>query len=249
MHLVASEHDLFQACRTLFDLDNDIPREFLEYLQLSGIKNAYRKKALETHPDRVAKIGVAAEQQNAELFKTIQQAYEHLTAYLTAREKGYRINFQERKMTSNLFPLETEKLYHGPIPDRKLLFGHYLYYTGHINWRLIIQALIWQRTQRPRLGELGVDFGWLKHTDIVTILKNCNNNQPFGRTAVKLGLLLPPQLNILLDHQLSLQKKFGAYFVEKNILTEKEINRLVVRQQSHNAKFVNPLHKESPTLL
>ena len=92
MPVVVSEQGLFQACQTLFGIDNNVSREFLEYLQLPGIKSAYRKKAFETHPDRAALSGGEAEEQNAELFRAIQQAYEDLTNYLDAREKGFRFS-------------------------------------------------------------------------------------------------------------------------------------------------------------
>jgi hypothetical protein len=255
MPVAVSEQGLFQACQTLFGIENNISREFLEYLQLPGIKSAYRKKAFETHPDRAALNGGEAEQQNAELFRTIQRAYEDLTNYLAARENGFRFSGNQYKQRNGKTAhtsckkdfqenhsslhgnAEIEKLYTGPIPQRSLLFGHFLYYSGLINWRLIIQALLWQRTQRPRIGEIACKFGLFKAPDVLTILKNRKNMQPFGHTALDLGLLSESQLKIVIAHQLRLQKKFGAYFVENKLLSQENLQQLATEHQKHNAQF------------
>ena len=47
-----TKQDLFNACESLFGTDIDVSVEFLRYLKPAGVKAAYRKKALETHPDR-----------------------------------------------------------------------------------------------------------------------------------------------------------------------------------------------------
>jgi len=41
---------LFSACRVLFGPQVEITLEFLNYLQESGVKDAYRRRARETHP-------------------------------------------------------------------------------------------------------------------------------------------------------------------------------------------------------
>ena len=50
---VAAEQELYRACRIIFGPDLTVSREFLEYIQSSGVKSAFRKKAMETHPDRL----------------------------------------------------------------------------------------------------------------------------------------------------------------------------------------------------
>ena len=47
-----SRQDLFKACESLFGTDIDVSVEFLRYLKPAGVRAAYRKKAMETHPDR-----------------------------------------------------------------------------------------------------------------------------------------------------------------------------------------------------
>ena len=52
MATVVAEEELYRSCRIIFGRDLKVSPDFLQYLQLSGIKKAYRKKALEFHPDR-----------------------------------------------------------------------------------------------------------------------------------------------------------------------------------------------------
>jgi hypothetical protein len=280
--LTPAEPELVRACRILFGGDLQINRDFLEYLQLSGLKSAFRKKALETHPDRVATDGLLAQDRHAALFREVQQAYEHLTTFLDAREKGFRLpplssgadspfpfagsttnrrrsstqenGFRERpwpgrdrgNRTSSARPPESERFYQGPLPRRPLLFGHFLYYSGVSTWRMIIQALIWQRSHRPRLGQLGQRFGWLSHEEILQVLRDSKTSRPFGQTALDLGLLNDRQLKILLFQQKRLQKKIGEFFIQEKILSPAQLNELLARYQEHNARLAAALFNHRP---
>jgi len=263
METVAAEKDLFHSCEIIFGPELDISREFLDYLQLSGIKSAYRKRAMETHPDRAALENDRVQRQRHDLFHSVQEAYENLIAFLDAKEKGYRLppptrpapprtqpdrpaqakaTAQTKAKSRNPFSQpavfwDTESLYEGALPNRRLLLGHFLYYSGLINWRTIIQALIWQRTERPRLGEIGRRFGLLNEAEVLHILRNRPILQPFGRTALELGLLSQPQLQMLVAHQKRLQKKFGDFFLEKQILAPEELRALLQQYQEHNARI------------
>ena len=313
MQAVAAEQELFRACEIIFGPGLNVSREFLEYLQLSGIKTAYRKRAMETHPDRMASQGEIFAAQGHDLFQVVQEAYENLTNYLDARDRGYRLPQQARSPFSQPAPprrqpprprpkaqpkrraqnnharqqqhwqsrsqqqahqkrntgfgqqqksqtqtdgfgqrhekkstiftqassfWDIEKLYQGPMPNRRLMLGHFLYYSGIINWRTIIQALIWQRMERPRLGELGHRFGMLSEEEILHILQNRPPMKPFGETALDMGLLTEPQLKMLVFHQKRLQKKFGEFFVEKKILQPEELRMLLNKYQQHNAQII-----------
>ncbi|MFA6498797.1 MAG: DnaJ domain-containing protein [Desulfurivibrionaceae bacterium] len=276
METVAAEKELFRSCEIIFGPELTISREFLDYLQLSGIKSAYRKRAMETHPDRAARENDCVQRQHHELFHSVQEAYEKLITFLDAKEKGYCLPLPARPAQPRTPPhrpqqarpnqspagprqqpragtqtkgdfrnnirqpsvfWDTESLYQGPLPNRRLLLGHFLYYSGLINWRTIIQALIWQRTERPRLGEIGQRFGLLNDADVVQILRNRPTLQPFGQTAIDLGLLSQPQLQMLVAHQKRLQKKFGEFFLEKRILEPNELRTLLQQYQEHNANI------------
>ncbi len=290
---VIAENELFRACEIIFGPELNITRDFLEYLQVSGIKTAYRKRAMETHPDRFAANGDMFLPQGTQLFHAVQEAYENLLRYLKARENGYRLPLNRQKTwTAGKGPApctsstaqksrrdssagnngwrqkkegpfarsgnntsgqqngawrkasqatdlktfwHTETFYSGPMPNRRLLFGHYLYYSGIITWKTVIQALVWQRTERPRLGELGRRYGMLTEDEVLIILKNRLPLKPFGETAIDLGLLTVSQLSSLMFHQKRLQKKFGEFFLERRLLRPEQLHRLVAKFQLHNS--------------
>lgn len=288
MSFAISEHELHRACEIIFGPELAVTREFLEYLQPSGIKSAYRKRAMETHPDRFAANGDGTvPPQNNELFHAVQRSYEHLLHYLKAREEGFRLPHRapcrptawrhaprpaaspRPQPHANTPPKDragfqrqggahgpqangaryrkpqtdwgVEQLYSGPLPNRRLLLGHFLYYSGIASWRMVVQALVWQRTQRPRLGELGQRFGLLQEEEIAVILRSRTILEPFGASAVGMGYLTEAQLQMLILHQKRLQKKFGAYFIEKNILRPDQLALLLQRYHEHNARLAEEL--------
>ena len=72
---------LYDACHVLFGSDIDVSVDFLQYLEIPGLKAVYRRKALETHPDRAIALAlppVTLEEQ----FKKINSAYHELHDYL-----------------------------------------------------------------------------------------------------------------------------------------------------------------------
>jgi hypothetical protein len=88
MDLPAEEQQLLRSCALLFGPDLHLSREFLEYLQLSGLKGAYRKRALETHPDRLFSRDRLQRQGSIESFHAVRNAYEELLHFLQARERN-----------------------------------------------------------------------------------------------------------------------------------------------------------------
>ena len=86
------EEELFRSCRIIFGENLKVSHDFLHYLQLSGIKKAYRQKALELHPDRGACQSLTMQQSMANQFIHVHQAYEKLVAYLEEREKGFGLD-------------------------------------------------------------------------------------------------------------------------------------------------------------
>lgn len=282
MAVVIAEHELMHSCRVLFGTETTITRAFLEYLQPSGIKCAYRKKALETHPDVIARQCACNGHQSSDLFRAVQQAYENLKGYMEAREQGFTFRVAPRRVhptptqtkpsarakrsTSTGYQWHTSKnesatqrksaprpgasrktdpspnrfrsqTQNAQIPARPLLFGHFLYYTGITDWQTIIKAIVWQRTERPKIGELAKKYGWLSNHDILHILRRRNLSDSFGKSAVNMGFINDNQLRILLFHQKRMQKKFGQYFVQNNLLTPFELQSLVSKFYSHNSNI------------
>lgn len=258
----ASRHDLFKACESLFGTDIDVSVEFLRYLKPAGVKAAYRKKAMETHPDRAVVMDGKVDFM-ADRFKEISLAYQLLQEFLTAPwkysldEKGA---LYQRRETHRPAAARTgarpgartaagasarhtktrppaEPLYAGRMPSRRLLFGQYLYYSGNISLSKLIKAIVWQRIQRPSVGSIAVSWGWIEGGDVLTILRNRRYGEKFGECALRLGLLSKDQLLRLLDKQRIIQPQIGRYFIEEKILTSRELFKLVVEMKMHNRKF------------
>jgi len=290
MSLVVAEQDLYRACEVIFGPKLDLSHDFLQYLQLSGVKSAYRQRALETHPDRfVAQPDAGEQQRNGLLFHDVQQAYENLVNYLQAREQGlippdYRRagngtrrshvkpappngaggrrtgtgfwagrerrwknqQFKEKGSAFGSACWNLEGLYQGPLPNRRLLLGHFLYYSGITSWRTIVQALIWQRNNRPKIGEISRRFGLLDDAAVEMVLKNRQGLQPFGQSALKLGLLNEAQLRLLIQIQQRMQRKFGEYFVEHGLLQPPQLARLLQEYHKHNGRLARAFAGHRP---
>lgn len=251
-----AETELLDACRVLFSTELQINRDFLYYIQPCGVKSAYRQKAKETHPDRF--IGAAPEEceRRTELFRDVSQAYQLLDAFSSAEKKkiwspaDWNAGFnQHRPSTPNPTysnprdtrsnPFETDESPFS-LPKRHLETGLYLYYRGVISYAEMIEALVWQRRQRPIIGTLAERWGWLKAYDVQAINRMSGRRGRFGARAVDLGYLTQFQVQVLLRHQRQLQKRFGQYFVEQGMLSVAEIEAYIREQKQHNFHYRSP---------
>lgn len=258
MNQSSSHHELFTSCRILFGTELQCSPEFLDYLQISGVKSAFRRRAMETHPDRLSANRHTTTAHDGSSFHLVRAAYENLLGFLRDKEthapppwdKHDRYRPTAPNFSNDPHPIRpiilpeevlsrtglttTEHYYVGDLPERVLLFGHFLYYSGLANWRTVARILTWQRTERPRLGELGLRHRLLDHEDIALILRRRRPPLPFGQTARSLGLLDEEQLQLLLVRQQRLQKKFGTILLEKKLLKDYELQELLQRFRGHN---------------
>lgn len=238
-----ARQDLFKACESLFGAEVDISMEFLRYLKPSGLKAAFRKKAMETHPDRALALACRKELLEKR-FKEINFAYHLLQDFLSCPwkysldEQGAiyrpRRNPPPRRQRSDY----TQKpKFSRRIPSRKLLFGQYLYYSGHIDLTTLVKAVVWQRLQRPSVGSLAAQWDWLDADCIYDVLRKRVNGEKFGECALRLGHLSRYQLTLLLHRQKLLQPQIGRYFIEQRILSSSGIIKLIDELREHNKKF------------
>lgn len=241
-----SQQDLLKACESLFGSDIDVSIEFLRYLKPAGVKAAYRKKALETHPDRA--IIVDGEPDFLEKrFKEINLAYQLLQKFLAAPwrysldEKGtiYKRRQPPPRPAARMKTprAKAEPLYAGRMPARRLLLGQYLYYAGHISLSTLIKAIVWQRLQRPSVGAIAVSWGWMEGGSVIDILRRRKYGEKFGQCALRCGYLSKYQLILLLDRQRTVQPQIGKYFVEEGIITSFQLYKRVEEMKLHNRKF------------
>jgi len=247
-------HQLLHACRILFGPQIDISPDFIKYLQMPGLKAAFRKKALETHPDRSVSLAL----QTADLeeqFKEVSAAYRALFDYLENPRKFRLVDDSRRKGHSFYAGRAYQKPRTAPgaqdwayqkyqqpcfktsLPERAFLFGRYLHHQGLISYKQLIDAIIWQKVQRPLIGHLARRWRWLHDQDIADILKRRQWGEKFGECALRNSYLTPHELVLLLGRQRLLQPRIGKYFVEKRILTVSTVESMAEALRRHNWKY------------
>ena len=235
--------ELFSACNQLFGANVEVSVDFLKYLEPSGVKAAYRERVFETHPDRARLLGLN-ERDLAENFKKINSAYEILS--FAIQDKNRHILFNGG--TNQPFRAPPQKAqprkrdfqdrrHSGAIPQRPLLIGQFLFYSGIISWRTLIDSIVWQRRNRPLIGRIARSWNLLTEDEIIYILRNKAAREKFGDYALKEGFLTKGNLLALLGKQKILAKPLVEYFIEQSILTPSEVKRLVKNQQRHNSSF------------
>ena len=236
-----TEAEVFRACRTLFGPELNLNHDFLAYLQPSGVRSAYRKQAKIVHPDRYAVSGSQVQARQHRLFQDLNAAHQTVLDYLKhgcIPSSTYRGYSQPRHSPPK--PRKDPPQYRntpGHLPRRPLQFGLFLYHLKIIPFNEMVAAVIWQRQQRPKLGEIGRSWGWLDDNKIRTILTSRYGLAKFGEKAERLGILTPQQIRTMLFFQRSKQPPMGRYFVERGFLNESTLEDLLQQLAEHNRTY------------
>ena len=265
--------ELFEACETIFGPEVNVSIEFLEYLQPIGIKTAYRKRALETHPDRAKALGSFARDLNTE-FRDVQQAYEKLLlfvetnngstlstssfndfktrqapSYQSQEKSSYASSYQntrqqhkggqkkshyDQRYNNKRSKGHPDHFYTGSVPKGSLMIGQFLYYSGLISWRTLIEAICWQRRQRPQIGQIAIAWGLISSQDVIRILTDRTLNEKFGECALRIGYISNFEQIALIGKQRQLQRPLGEYFIESGILSAADIMNMAHKQRLQN---------------
>ncbi len=236
MDRLLREDDLFEACRILFGDEIELSGEFLLYLQHEGVTSAFRRKAMQVHPDRALVSGLSAKECRDE-FIALKFACESLIQHISSRDNHSSVIKSATKRRNGSTAPATIKL-----PEKKLLFGRFLYRMGIIEWSQLISALAWQKSSRLKIGELGIRLGYLDRNAVTTILKNTVRGRLFGMAAQQMGFLSKEDVCQLLTKQKWHEKKIGQYFVEQGLLSRSELNILLGQYRAHNRR-VDQLRK------
>jgi len=251
-----TEIDVVQACRTLFGADINISKDFLHTMHPRGIKSAFRKKAKEHHPDLFAANPVHIQQRQTALFRDIVGAYDILNHYFKQRESGTWNPAQTprpaakrthpnaapaRPARASAFSQPEENMYRGNVPDQVLQIGQFLYYRGRISFDALIASLVWQRKQRPSMGDIALLWGWIDAAGLEKISRACERLRLFGEKAVEMGLLTVFQVNAILLYQQANQDRLGNYFIQHGLSSEEELSLLVEDLKEHNAAVLSSI--------
>lgn len=251
--------EILQACQTIFGSEIKISNDFIACLQPTGIKTAFRKRALETHPDRAKALGVFAEGLNED-FINVRQAYERLLSFVETQngmnlkaayfdgfgsqqdcshqnkqhKEGNNPGQQNQKFNNKKHTKYPDHFYSGNLPKGNLMFGQFLYYSGFISWQTLIEAICWQRRQRPLIGQIAVSWGIIAYNDVLRILRIRSYEEKFGECALRTGYISTFELFALVGKQKRLQRPFGEYFIKNGILTSTDLTIIAQKQQLHN---------------
>ncbi len=235
--------DIEKNLSVLFGLDspfNSIGQ--FRYLTTDLVKKKYREKAKNLHPDRSLIVGRNIQEMQEE-FQSVNNAYQYLNEVLSQKNNILRfkpdapkpftggIKKPSQKKDNNFHP------HYSFFPDRKLRFAEFLYYKQKINWAQMIDALVWQSNNRPRLGEIGINWRYFSDDIIMQIINKKLYREKFGETALRLNIINSFQLCALLGKQKSFDKPIGKYFLEKNILTQIELVEFLHNFKKHNEKY------------
>jgi len=228
------------AVRTLFGVHDSEIQAVLDQIRPVDLKQVFRKRALESHPDRARVLGKCSEELAGE-FRSVAAAYDILKRHVGARSRSLPQSRcaqaappAKTRSAHAARPTATDHKWAQGLPKRHLRIGQYLYYSGKISWRVLIQALVWQGQQRPCFGRLAEGWGYVSSEDIRNILTHRRLGEAIGEAAVRLGLLTQYQRDAVVGMQKRMQRRLGDYFVESGFLSQKEMDEIVRKHRQHN---------------
>ncbi|MBI9107309.1 MAG: J domain-containing protein [Spirochaetales bacterium] len=162
---IVKENEIQKACTLLFGDSFSFERETIEYLQLSGIKHAFRSKVKECHPDTASEARNPAE---SDSFLRLKDAYDFLISVKSNNAVEIKVSSEQHHQEFRQQPETPSR----KLPNRKLRLGEYLYYSGKINWEELISALTWQRQNRKKtnknllFGSYFIQFNIMNSTEM-----------------------------------------------------------------------------------
>lgn len=127
---------------------------------------------------------------------------------------------------------EREVIYQDLMSPPRPLLGRYMVQRGLITLSQLIEAVHWQRRQRPPVGRIAVQWGLLETKDVVSLLRSKGPRVPFCRHAVDQGTLQTFQRVAILAKQRQMQQPLGAYFVEKGLLSAETVSEMAERARA-----------------
>lgn len=259
MLTTVSGSDVVRAYQILFSPSDPFVKEafslsFVKRLDPSTVRSAFRKKALETHPDR-AKVSGRGENEQADLFRQVKQAYEVLLpvaercsavevkARVSAKPAGaekkekraYQHAHDQHRRTFNGKPRRTPSFYYnGLIPGHRLRLGHYLYYSGIISWQNLVNAVAFHMRSKPRYGEIALGWSMITPEELAFCLSQRLKGEKIGECLKRSELISDFQHLAILGKQRKFHCLFGAYFVNEGILSQRQLDIAVRRAVLHN---------------
>ncbi len=201
-------------------------------LNPDNIKDAFRSRALESHPDRAEQLGID-KGELTEKFKEITRSYTRLLSFVEKCKSDKPSHSAGNTTWRPTSPNPREQPDSETDENEEMLFGQFLYYKGRINFKTLLDAVYWQRKGRAMYGTIAYKWKLMSKPQIVNIMKQRDKREKFGECAIRLGYLSETQNKAILYRQRQLQRPIGEYFVLNSILSLEELNEALERHKIH----------------
>lgn len=242
------------------------PAKLCEAGWRAELKRVFRERALHAHPDRAAVLGRSAAGLARE-FRALNEALELLQRFdgaaptrpeataapprpapppTPAPPPGAARARSTPQASESVTPRRgsaawrVQRQGEPRLPERRLRLVELLHHLGLIRSSDVGAAVAWQRAQRPSVGRLAQQFGFLDHAQVAAILAERLRAGPeagrFATFAVARGQLTPFQRLVLLGQQRRQQRPIGAFFLERGLCTEAQLHALCERLLRHNLR-------------
>jgi len=234
----------------------------IKTLDFADLKKTFRKRALQVHPDRFIGLGSHVVNKKKDEFIKLKDAYEQVSEFLNGRiileddletrKRRWWSNKKKEKKESvhaeekinfrywepgNLKADPTFDEIKSKLPKKELLFGELLYHSGIISWDELIAAIVWQRQNIKRLGEIARTWGWFDEDDISHLLPFKRNEELFGEFLLRFSVISEINLKILLCYQNMHKPKIGEYFRNNRIISGSKMDKYLSYLKIHNNAY------------
>lgn len=222
-------------------------------LDASELKRAYYRRAKELHPDRAAGLGLDAAVLT-ERFRELQNSWETLAELQAAGRLGYILRtarqgerpsagrgaYAGRAASGNRAAsagrTAPERTRAGKAPPIALRLAEWLYYCGIIGFETLVDSLVWQYTERPRVEAIAVSLGLMDEGSVAAVMSLRRRGEPFCDAAVRLGYLEPYGRSVVLGRQRLMNRPIGSYFVERGFIGPRELEESLRNLWAHNLR-------------
>jgi hypothetical protein len=239
------------ACKSLFRIQPFLAHGIISTLRMEDIKIALAKQL---HAINKMKTSLAPKIQMEECIESYNILADHiqrhnlevilaLESFTDTSPNGscylYPHYDTSKLISQNHSDLLTKKdlFFNGSVPPRKLRFGTFLYYSGLISYYDLMKSIAWQKDRRPLLGQMAMQIGKLSADGFARIIVHVKNGECFGDVARRYHLLSDNVITTLVKAQEKYDCRIGRYFIEKELLTERQIGDLEKKMQQHNRRF------------
>ncbi|WP_022851579.1 hypothetical protein [Limisalsivibrio acetivorans] len=237
--------ELITSLRQIFNDDTRFTGEFVRSLDKDTLKKVFRSRVREVHPDLYRGGDSSELRRRHEEFIRLKSSFETVSAFISMNEK--------RKLAENAKRASTEQVrrdyyqsqqrrkhaqyYRGALPKRRLRLGEYLYYSGIVSYRDLSGAVVWQRSERDRIGDIAKMWGWFNESDIVPLIMNKRPGELIGTILTKNDVISGFNLRVLLTAQRKAQPLIGRYFLDNDVLDVRTLASAITRVRYHNLYY------------